>query len=134
VQVLEADVLETLCLLTRVHLKRRCQAAAPPGPSPGAGGSAAKVEERGQEDDPSVPLAQLLEAAGPEWGVRARHLRACLEEGGACERCAGVVRVLLVAPCACLLCVDCAALERERCPCCSSPYVMQVRRRCPAAA
>lgn len=73
-----------------------------------------------------APLAELLTAAGRDWQRRAAHIRTSLEEGGACERCGAAVRVLVVAPCACLLCVDCAATDRERCACCASPYAMQV--------
>lgn len=76
-----------------------------------------------------APLPELLEAAGEAWQRRTAHIRACLEEGGACDRCASVVRVLCVTPdCTHLLCVDCASRDRCRCAHCGTPYKMQARR------
>ena len=120
-QVLASDVDETMQLLTARHLADSRPAAAQhrsgaAGSSSGGGGGGL------------APLPELLAAAGEEWQRRAAHIRACLEEGGACDRCAAVVRVLCVTPgCAHLLCVDCASSDRTRCARCAAPYVMQAR-------
>lgn len=131
-QVLHSDVEETLQLLTMRQLAEQGQPV-PGSPTAGAAAGAGPSRPAGsthkQEQQAALaPLAQLLEAAGPEWAGRAAHIRACLEEGGACARCSAVVRVLCVAPCACLLCVDCASSERTACPQCGEPYRMQARR------
>jgi len=45
--------------------------------------------------------------------------------GGVCKKCENYVRAPILTPCACLLCIDCAAKERTKCPQCSTPYLMQ---------
>lgn len=102
-------------------------AAGPAGPHSAANAAAPAPAHKQEQQAALAPLAQLLEAAGREWAARAAHIRECLEEGGACDRCGAVVRVLCVAPCACLLCVDCASSQRTACPKCTMHYRMQVR-------
>ncbi|KAL4420646.1 hypothetical protein ABPG75_010302 [Micractinium tetrahymenae] len=114
-QVLASDVVETMQLLTLRELSRQ----------QGTPAEAIPLAHRAQQAGDLAPLAELLASAGADWQRRAAHIRACLEEGGPCERCNAVVRVLLAAPCACLLCVDCASTDRERCACCATPYGMQ---------
>ena len=43
----------------------------------------------------------------------------------ACDRCSLPCRLPLATPCACLLCVECAAPSRERCAACGTGYEMQ---------
>ena len=43
----------------------------------------------------------------------------------ACDRCSLPCRLPLATPCACLLCVECAAPSRERCAACGTNYEMQ---------
>ena len=40
----------------------------------------------------SLAVQEMVEAAGPGWVRRAKHIRGCLEEGGACEVCTVVSR------------------------------------------
>jgi hypothetical protein len=119
-QVVESDVVETLQLLTLryVHMNGATSAAAGPAPEP--------LVHHAEELGGHPPLNELFGQAGPAAAARMRHIRACLEEGGACEACSAVVRVICATPCACLLCVGCASLDRERCPRCDTAYHMQV--------
>ena len=43
----------------------------------------------------------------------------------ACDRCSLPCRLPLATPCACLLCVECAAPSRERCTACGTAFQMQ---------
>lgn len=107
-QVVDSDVEEQLQLLTTRHL-----ASERPLSAQHPGGLLA-------------PLPELLAVADEAWRHRAAHLRACLEEGGACDCCVAGVRVLCITPdCAHLLCVDCVSKDRTKCVHCSTPYVMQ---------
>lgn len=131
-QVQDSDVEETLQLLSMRQLAEQgrevpCSPTAGTAGTAGTSSAAAAPAHKQEQQAALAPLAQLLEAAGREWAARAAHIRACLQEGGACDRCAAVVRVLCVAPCACLLCVDCASSQRTACPKCAQPYRMQVR-------
>ncbi len=45
--------------------------------------------------------------------------------GGACQQCGAVARLLVVAPCAHLFCLDCVSMDRQACPSCRKPYQMQ---------
>lgn len=127
-QVLEQDVVETMQLLTRRHINMQQLAPDPAAAGPSRQQPLVQLCHAAEEEEGKPPpLQQLLDEAGPEWSRRARHIRACLEEGGACDLCSSVVRVLCVTPCACLLCVTCASLDRERCPQCWQEYYMQAR-------
>ncbi len=46
-------------------------------------------------------------------------------DGGACQQCGAVARLLVVAPCAHLFCLDCVSMDRQACPSCRKPYQMQ---------
>lgn len=48
-----------------------------------------------------------------------------LRNGGLCDACNADTRMPLVAPCAHLLCVDCAALSSEACCVCGAEYQQQ---------
>ncbi len=116
-QVLPDDVEETLALLTIRHLGREQAQQAQPA------SSAEDQQQQGSQQP--AGLAELLEQAGSDWQDRIAVIRESLEEGGACERCSAAVRVVCVAPCACLLCVDCASSNRTACPLCATPYRME---------
>jgi hypothetical protein len=117
-QVLQTDLDETMALLTHRQLsKLRQQRQQESGEQPA---------HRGELQQDLPPLAELLAESPGVWQARAARIRASLEFGGSCELCLAAVRVLLVTPCACLLCVDCASLERTRCARCETPYLMQV--------
>ncbi|KAL0035614.1 hypothetical protein WJX79_002795 [Trebouxia sp. C0005] len=66
-----------------------------------------------------------------EWApwVPSDHPLACVEtalrHGGACQQCGAVARLLVVAPCAHLFCLDCVSMDRQACPSCRKPYQMQ---------
>ena len=40
-------------------------------------------------------------------------------------QCGAVARLLVVAPCAHLFCLDCISLNKQACPSCRKPYIMQ---------
>ena len=118
-QVLQTDLDETMALLTHRHLSMLRQ-------EQGQQGGGEQPAHRGEQQQDLPPLAELLAESPAAWQERAAHIRASLEFGGSCELCLAAVRVLFVTPCACLLCVDCASLERTRCARCETPYLMQV--------
>ena len=39
--------------------------------------------------------------------------------------CGAIARLLVVSPCAHLFCLDCIALDKQACPSCRKPYIMQ---------
>ena len=67
--------------------------------------------------------------AAADMHVPQQHALARVEEalrsGGLCDACGADTRMPLVAPCAHLLCVDCAALSSEACCVCSAEYQQQ---------
>ena len=40
-------------------------------------------------------------------------------------QCGAIARLLVVSPCAHLFCLDCIALDKQACPSCRKPYIMQ---------
>ncbi|KAL0050649.1 hypothetical protein WJX82_004168 [Trebouxia sp. C0006] len=53
------------------------------------------------------------------------YIETALRHGGACQQCGAVARLLVVAPCAHLFCLDCVSMDRQACPSCRKPYQMQ---------
>ncbi|KAL3136547.1 hypothetical protein ABBQ38_005794 [Trebouxia sp. C0009 RCD-2024] len=53
------------------------------------------------------------------------YVENALRDGGPCQRCRAVARLLVVAPCAHLFCLDCVSTDRLACPTCRKPYQMQ---------
>lgn len=53
------------------------------------------------------------------------YVENALRDGGPCQRCGAVARLLVVAPCAHLFCLDCISTDRLACPTCRKPYQMQ---------
>lgn len=45
--------------------------------------------------------------------------------GGTCLHCGAVARLLVVAPCAHLFCLDCISVDKQACPSCQKAYLMQ---------
>ncbi|DBA80065.1 TPA: hypothetical protein ACH3X2_007554 [Trebouxia sp. C0005] len=89
-----------------------------------------------KETDVKETLELLGERLGfpqpqAEWApwVPSDHPLACVEtalrHGGACQQCGAVARLLVVAPCAHLFCLDCVSMDRQACPSCRKPYQMQ---------
>lgn len=50
---------------------------------------------------------------------------ASCRHGGQCLQCGAIARLLAVAPCAHLFCLDCISTDRLACPSCRKPYTMQ---------
>ncbi|KAL0025980.1 hypothetical protein WJX77_010392 [Trebouxia sp. C0004] len=53
------------------------------------------------------------------------YIETALRDGGPCQQCGAVARLLVVAPCAHLFCLDCVSMDRQACPSCRKPYQMQ---------
>jgi hypothetical protein len=72
------------------------------------------VPEGPADSEPLVPYQHSLS-----------RVELSLRNGGLCDACNADTRMPLVAPCAHLLCVDCAALSSESCCVCGAKYQQQ---------
>lgn len=67
---------------------------------------------------PAFPLTPSLRVTCIPSQVTCRY-------GGSCLQCGAVARLLVVAPCAHLFCLDCISLDKQACPSCRKAYIMQ---------
>ncbi|KAL6010048.1 hypothetical protein ACLOJK_000479 [Asimina triloba] len=84
-----------------------------------------KVTDAGQDiqETMDILVEQGLDPLSDEYAF----IKYCLLNGGDCFRCKEWCRLPVITPCKHLLCLDCVALDSERCslPGCGNPYEMQ---------
>ena len=75
----------------------------------------------------AAPRAQLADAPLTPPTHPLHHVEAAMRGGGACEACGVRVRLVIVTPCAHVVCASCASSDGTACvvPGCAHRYAMQ---------